>query len=183
VKIAGIRLAIRVRTRRRANGVETVVTIDHRIPGSPMSAAARWRISTAPARLPASEFDNAGAINRRFSEGRAIRCVDLQTDTTTAAVAFHVDASVALPILLTDVATRTDPDWLETGQGCVPILKTYLHELGSKLGRPTDVAYFAATEVVADAYARRYGFRRAPVPSAWKASGPYYLVQPLADDD
>jgi hypothetical protein len=81
------------------------------------------------------------------------------------------------------VATRSDPDWMETSQGCVPILKTYLHELGSKLGRPTDVAYFAATESIADTYARRYAFRRAPVPSAWKASGPYYLVQPLVGDD
>jgi hypothetical protein len=183
VKIAGIRSAIRVRTRRRANGVETVVTIDHRIPGSPMSAAARWRISTAPARLPASEFDKAAAINRRFSEGRALRCVDLETDTTAAAVAYHLDDTATLPILLTAVATRSDPDWMETSQGCVPILKTYLHELGSKLGRPTDVAYFAPTESIADTYSRRYGFRRAPVPSAWKASGPYYLVQPLADDD
>ena len=183
MKIAGIRSAIRVRTRRRANGVETVVTIDHRIPGSPMSAAARWRISTAPARLPASEFENAAAVNRRFGEGRAIRCVDLETDTTTAAVAYHLDDNAALPILLTDVATRTDPDWMATSQGCVPILKTYLHELGSRLGRPADVAYFAATENVAATYARRYGFRRAPVPSAWKASGPYFLVQPLADGD
>jgi hypothetical protein len=109
--------------------------------------------------------------------------VDLETDTTTAAVAYHLDDGATLPILLTDVATRTDPDWIVPSQGCVPILKTYLHELGSKLGRPTDVAYFAATEDVADTYVRRYGFRRAPVPSAWKASGPYYLVQPLPDDE
>lgn len=183
MKIEGIRSAIRVRTRRRANGVETVVEIDHRIPGSPTSPAARWRISTAPARLPASEFDNGAAINRRFSEGRAIRCVDLETDTTSAAVGYHLDDRATLPILLTDVATRTDPDWMETSQGCVPILKTYLHELGSKLGRPTDVAYFAATDRVAEAYTRLYGFKRARVPSAWTASGSYYLVQPLADDE
>jgi hypothetical protein len=182
MKIAGIRAAIHVRTRNTKAGVETTVAIDHLIPAAASERQARWRISTRPARIPASEFDNAAAVNRRSGEGRAIRCEDLATGTTVAAVAYHLDDNAALPVLLTAVATRTDPAWVEISQGCVAILTAYLHELGSKLGRPDQVGYFAPTALIAETYTRLYGFRRAPVPFAWKTSGRYYLERPPFDD-
>jgi len=109
MKIVGIDVAIVVRTRKTRTGVETAVTIDHVIPAAATQREARWRISTQPARLPAREFDNAADVNRRSREGRAIRCVDLETGLTGAAVAYHLDDIASLPVLLTAVAARTDP--------------------------------------------------------------------------
>jgi hypothetical protein len=182
MNIVGIRRAIVLKTRTTGAGVETTVTISHLIPAGASERQARWRISTQPARLPASEFENAAAVNRRSREGRAIRCVDLETGLTGAAVAYHLDDIAALPVLLTAVAARTDPAWAELSHGCVVILKAYLHELGSKLGRPEQVGCFAPTALIAERYARLYGFRRARVPSAWKTSGQYYLEQLPFDD-
>jgi hypothetical protein len=178
MKIVGIRAGIVVKTRLTSTGVETTVTIDHLIPAVASERQARWRISTQPARLPAREFDNAANVNRRSGEGRAIRCVDVETGLTGAAVAYHLDDTAAVPVLLTAVAARTNPAWVELSHGCVVILKAYLHELGSKLGRPDQVGYFAATAPVAERFTQLYGFRRAPVPPAWKTSGRFYLEQP-----
>lgn len=182
MKIVGVHAAIVVRTRKTKAGVQTTVTIDHLIPAAAAQRQARWRISTQPARLPTREFDNAADVNHRSREGRAVRYVDLESGVTAAAVAYHLDDIATLPVLLTAVAARSDPAWVELSHGCVVILKAFLHELGSKLGRPEQVGYFAPTALIAERSARLYGFRRARVPSAWKTAGQYYLEQPAFDD-
>lgn len=171
--------AVRVRTRRTAAGAHTTVTIDHRIPASATERAARWRITTFPARLPATLFENAAEVNARFAEGRAIACIDLETNTTTAAVAYHLDEGKSLPVLLVAVATRTDDHWVEVSRGCVPILKAYLHEVSWKVGRRGAVGVFVASARTIALYEPAFGFRQAAVPAAWRRSsaGRTYLEQ------
>jgi hypothetical protein len=184
MKIRGIRAAIVVYPRSRTRA-DTVVAIDHRIPDTDAeSAEAVWRISTGSARLLTTEFRNAAAINRRFTEGRgrAIACIEIASGTTMAAVAYHLDDGEDLPILLTDVAIRTNPAWVEISRGCVLILKAYLHELGSKLGRPDGVGVFAGSRSEAQEYSRLSQFRPAAVPDAWRQSGRWYLEQQPCDD-
>jgi hypothetical protein len=185
MRIRGIRRAIVVHTRRTATGRDTTVSIDHLIPEPSADVpTAVWRISSRPARLRASELVNAAAVNQCFAErrGRAIACVDIESSTTMAAIAYHIDPDEDRPVLLTDVAVRRDPTRVDISHGCVLILKAYLHELGSILGRPDQVGYFAATRGVADDYARLYEFRRGPAADAWRRSGRWYLEQPPSDD-
>jgi hypothetical protein len=107
MRIRGIRRAIVVHTRRTATGRDTTVSIDHLIPEpSADIPTAVWRISSRPARLRASEFVNAAAVNQCFAErrGRAIACVDNESSTTMAAIAYHIDPDEDRPVLL-----RTSP--------------------------------------------------------------------------
>lgn len=166
--------AIKIRPR-TATAPRTTITIAHRIPSPGPGRRVRWLITTEPGRLPAREFDSAAAINERA--GRAIRCVDVATNTTVAAIAYHVDEGHALPLLITAIATRTDPDWAETSHGAVLIIKAYLHQAGAMLGRPGEVGCFPGSQARAAEYTGRYGFKRASVPAAWRASGLRYVEQ------
>jgi hypothetical protein len=182
VKIPGIEKAIRVRRRVVQGAVETTVSIDQLIPDPACGGPARWRISSKPARLSSKEFESAAQVNRRFSDGRAIRCIDLDSDTATAALGYHLDDREELPVLVTNIVIRSDARWTFVSQGCVSILKAYLHELGSKLGRTSDVGYCTTSENIADACVDLYAFRRAGVPSAWRRFGAYYLLQKQTSD-
>jgi len=175
--IPGIRQAIAVRTIRRRGVQTTTVSIDHVIPDSAGPPRARWRVTSGPARLPGSEFESAAEVNARFTEGRAIACVDIASNATVAAIAYHIDHRKTNPVLLTDVAIRPDASWREIGHGAVPILKAYLHELSVKLGRDGAVGFFPPTARVAEGYIDRYGFTRAAVPSPWRRYGSIYLKQ------
>ncbi len=179
IAIAGVSAAVRVRTRRTASGIRTTVTVDHRIPASASERAARWRISTLPLRLPSTHFESAAEVNARSADGRAIACIDLETNTTTAAVAYHLDEGKSLPVLLVAMATRIDDPWVEVSRGCVPILKAYLHEVSRKLGRRGALGVFVASARTVVLYERAFGFRRAAVPAAWRRSsaGQTYLEQ------
>lgn len=182
VPVHGFRPLIRVTTRRTSDGPRTTVTVDQLIPDSVSGRAARWRISTRPARLPAGTFDNPAEVNARFREGRAIACIDLASNTTVAGVAYHLDEAGALPVLLLAVTVRTDPGWSDVGRGCVMILKAYLHALGRRLSRHGAVATIVP-ERDAELYQEAYGFRRARVPAVWRrsAAGRAYLEQPPSD--
>lgn len=180
--IPGIREAVVVRTRRTKMGTETTVTIDHRIPESASGRRARWRISTRAVHLPVSAFENATRVNTRSAEGRAITCIDMTTNATVAAVAYHIDTA-RRPVLLQAAALRSDPSMTDQSNGCVLILKSYLHEIARKLGRHGVVAHITSTRAEERKYVDRFGFRPAALPASWTRYGTIYLTQQASDPD
>jgi L-amino acid N-acyltransferase YncA len=180
VPISGIREAVVVTTRKTKTGTETTVKIDHRIPESAAGRSARWRISTSPSHLPVGAFENAARVNTRSAEGRAITCIDVITNATVAAVAYHIDTA-RRPVLLQAAAVRSDPSMTDQSNGCVLILKSYLHEIARKLGRHGVVAHITSTRAEERNYIDRFGFRPAALPASWTRYGTIYLTQPPSD--
>ena len=181
--ITGIRDAIRISVARRRDADDTHITVHHRIPDvHGRSTRARWLITTNAARINPRVFTNAAEVNRRFAEQRAIRCVDLQTMTTTAAIAYHLDPVARLPVLITAIAVNRDARLVQQSYASAAIIKQYLHHIGQRLGRRGVVSIFASTPERAARYIAALRFRRARVPSAWATNAGLYLEQLPRDD-
>jgi hypothetical protein len=163
---------------RRGGVTETVIKVDQVIPDE-SDGRARWRVTTGPLRLQPSVFDNTAIINTCFSggRGRAIACIDVRTQLTIAAVAFHIDKRQAAGVQLRRIALPNDATRVDVAHGCVRILKEFLHHLSRELGFGGAVGY----RPTSDADKRRamilYGFRPASSPKGEKPSK-IYLVQP-----
>lgn len=165
-----------VTVRERGGGVETAVSIDHRLilalPGH-----AGWRVSTRPSKMPLAKFESYPRSQIKSAErlrGRAIYCHDRDLAELVAALSYHLDLNPRLPVLLTMIAFRADAKGNagihhRTLAGAL-VLKHYVHAIAEKVDRDGHVdldlpnkAHLPLTE--------RLGFRPAPRVKGFKPSG------------
>lgn len=154
---------------------DTSVDISETLPHD--VARGQWRATTAARRLSPQVFSNTRIVNEGFSDGRgrSIALVDLSTQLTVAAIAFHIDRRRNVGIVLRAVALPLDEKWQDAGHLAVAVLLSYLHELSRRLKYGGAVAFEPPTRAAAVAAQTYYGFRRAPGPSGRRSSGPWLI--------
>jgi hypothetical protein len=162
---ARIHQALHVRVVQRATGPWTQVTVGHvHVPEANEQGGSRFLLTTElAARLSPSQFDRtlAATINQASREkGRVVFAVDLALNEVVAAIAYHLSEESSSPLLITALAPRSDAA-SPVGRACVPMLKACLHELGTYLGRGSQLGLRPGAAAIEDAQ-RLYGFRPAP---------------------
>jgi hypothetical protein len=138
--------AVKVETKKKPLGPETIVTIDDKIPGLPfLGRKPRYLVTTTGARLTVELFgDDAPrkSINRNRSKarGRVINLIDMQTDEELAAISFHIHGESETPVILRTVALRVDSqEMADLSLACAGWLLAYLVEVSRQAKLPAVV--------------------------------------------
>jgi len=164
----------------------TRVSIDHSIPSPGAGRRARWRITTRAQQLSTQQFDRdvCSVINVASQvRGRSIYCLDLVRQEVLSAVAYHLDDDATVPVLATAFAFRTDGDdtLYRESLASVILIKGYLHVIGDKDGRGTDIGYDAGGALEIQVATQALGFRRAAVPKGFRPGGSYLSQGPFEE--
>lgn len=168
--------AVKVTHVRRSGRSETYVVVRDQFGGSESGV---WRVETGAHRLPADLFgDVARRKNvqrtRHKDKGRVIYLLETPRDVPLAAVCFHVDPVRGAPIVVQDVALRTDAaDSRAASLAGARLLLSYLFEVSAADSRPRAVG--VTLELTEDGSLwRSLGFRPARRPASLRG-GPIYL--------
>jgi hypothetical protein len=179
---AGIIEQVRVRTKSRAEGRETVVSIDHRL-SCDLDAHDGWHVHTRPTFLPRAHFSSEATHYLKTASperGRAIYCVDQGVGEVVAAVSYHLDIRPHIPVVLTTLAPRNDSAenaFLRyRSLAGLLVVKRYIHAMAEKVGRGGHVDLDLQERRLED-LARELGFRKAPKIKNFGAGG-LHLRQP-----
>jgi hypothetical protein len=146
----------------------------------PSTAGQRYRITTEPIALDAEGFpgirlrDNI-AKDANKQRRRALFCQDSRTGRVLTAVSFHVDPLSSVPLIVTDIGTRTD-DQREHSHAALILLYEVLLEIARKAGR-ADHEIGALGTVGQRAAMELYGLRPCERPTALKKAGSWYCFE------
>jgi hypothetical protein len=166
----------------RTRSSQTTVAIDH-ILSCPLPEHDGWRISNSATYLPKTQFGSQARFRLNSAkDGRTICAHDRGAAEVTAALSYHVDTRVRMPVLITAFGLRTDAAesaW-ETYRTLAAALvaKQYVHALAAKIGRGGHVDLDLGDRKL-EPLMKRMGFRRAPNISGFTAAG-IHMRQPAA---
>jgi hypothetical protein len=167
-----------------ARGHLTSVSIDHRVPTSSRGSSG-LRFTTKRQYLPGPHFHRnvRETINQAdVAKGRRIYCVDLARNEVVAALSYHIDQRKRMPVMLTAVALRIDtdavPDLYDWSRATAFLLKQYVHELASQIGRSAQL-HIDADNVDAIRDLSDIGFVRASFVKGLRVSGTHMRQAPL----
>jgi len=165
---------VTLKTKRVHGSDDTTVVINQQIPRGP--GGGRWWITTEKIRLSPKLFTHTDHVNRAFTgkRGRAIACVDMRTQTTYAAIRYHIDPDSDVGIKLLDISLPTDEDKHDVAYGATRLLKKYLHRISRDLGYGGKVGYAPNNDAERGNATGRLGFRRVRAPERNSSSKPYY---------
>jgi hypothetical protein len=161
---------------------KNALSLDHRIPSGDRAGRARYLITTNYRVLDRAAFRRAdrGTINSASLErGRAIYCVDIESDEVSAALAYHVPDRGRL--LIRAMALRQDsnrPDVWRRSRFDLIICKAYLHVFAAKIGRPAELLYNPESAAAATEASENLGFRPAKKVVEVRSSSQQVLCQP-----
>jgi hypothetical protein len=167
-----------VRVSKRASGIETVISIDHRM-SCDLDAHDGWHIRTGETFLPEVHFSSQARTYVKTAarkRGRAIYCYDLTDGEVVAAISYHIDEDSTMPVLITTLGVRIDirgNDFLRyrTLAGAL-VLKHHLHAVAEKIARGGHVDIDLADKDAAHfELAQELGFQRAPKIKGFRPGG------------
>jgi hypothetical protein len=132
---------VHVREEKGGGRTSTVVRIDHRLPCD-LEEFEDWHVKTARTFLPSEHFSShvrAIVGNADVGRGRAIYCHSSSEQEIVAVLAYHIDESERIPVLITTLGFRIDIDnnpslRLRTLAGSL-VLKEHAHAIAHKIGR------------------------------------------------
>jgi len=168
--------------KRRESSQRTKVAVDHRFP-CPIGDYVGWHVTSREAELLQPRFSSYAAAHLRNAArtGRAIYAHDILLNEAVAALAFHIDDRPRRPLLITDIAFRTDPgitrQHRDRSLAAALVLKHHAHALAKKLKRGGHVDIDLRKDDTLLDFATALGFKKAPRIKGFRPSGTH-LRQP-----